>query len=108
MRRQTESERRKTARESELPVQTNGSKPVAFGLAFVLAGAANERAGNIEMAESDANCVADLQAIYDQLRKLDTGKNGKIDQAALKAEAGILRDHNLPFGLSLLCIAEKP
>jgi hypothetical protein len=26
----------------------------------------------------------------------------------VKAEARFLRSHNLPFGLSLLCIAEKP
>jgi len=41
----------------------------------------------IEMAGTDQMCVDDLQAIYDQLRKLDPGKNGKIDLTALKAEA---------------------
>jgi hypothetical protein len=42
----------------------------------------------IEMAEANENCVADLQAIYDLLRKLDTAKSGKLDPAALKAESG--------------------
>ncbi|HEV8062013.1 MAG TPA: EF-hand domain-containing protein [Gemmataceae bacterium] len=41
----------------------------------------------IERAEGNPECANDLQAIYDMLRKLDTGKNGKIDASALKAEA---------------------
>ncbi|HLJ96535.1 MAG TPA: EF-hand domain-containing protein [Gemmataceae bacterium] len=41
----------------------------------------------IEMADCDEGCTEDLQKIYDMLRKLDTGKNGKIDAQAVKAEA---------------------
>ncbi len=41
----------------------------------------------VEMGESDPAAVEDLQRIYDELRKLDTSKNGKIDPNALKAEA---------------------
>ena len=40
----------------------------------------------IEMTDSEQGCVLEVQRIYDILRKLDTGKNGKIDPAALKAE----------------------
>ena len=40
----------------------------------------------IEMTDSEQGCVLEIQRIYDMLRKLDTGKNGKIDPAALKAE----------------------
>ena len=40
----------------------------------------------IEMTDSEEGCVLEVQRIYDMLRKLDTGKNGKIDPAALKAE----------------------
>ena len=40
----------------------------------------------IEMTDSEQGCVLEVQRIYDMLRKLDTGKNGKIDPAALKAE----------------------
>jgi Ca2+-binding EF-hand superfamily protein len=40
----------------------------------------------IEMTDSEQGCVLEVQRIYDMLRKLDTGKNGKIDSAALKAE----------------------
>jgi Ca2+-binding EF-hand superfamily protein len=40
----------------------------------------------IEMTDADEAYVAELQRIYDTLRKLDTAKNGKIDPAALKAE----------------------
>jgi Ca2+-binding EF-hand superfamily protein len=40
----------------------------------------------IEMTDSEPGCVLEIQRIYDMLRKLDTGKNGKIDPAALKAE----------------------
>jgi Ca2+-binding EF-hand superfamily protein len=40
----------------------------------------------IELTEADEANVAELQRIYDTLRKLDTGKNGKIDPVALKAE----------------------
>jgi Ca2+-binding EF-hand superfamily protein len=40
----------------------------------------------IEMTDVDEAYVADLQRIYDTLRKLDTDKNGKINLAALKAE----------------------
>ena len=40
----------------------------------------------IEMTDSEPGCVLEVQRIYDMLRKLDTGKNGKIDPAALKAE----------------------
>ena len=39
----------------------------------------------IELAEYNPTCTTDLQAIYDMLRKLDTGKNGKVDPTALKA-----------------------
>jgi Ca2+-binding EF-hand superfamily protein len=47
----------------------------------------------IEMADVEQGCAEDLQQIYDMLRKLDTGRNGKIDPTALKAEADhILRD----------------
>jgi Ca2+-binding EF-hand superfamily protein len=47
----------------------------------------------IEMTECDEGCAEDLQKIYDMLRKLDTGKNGKIDLQALRAEADhILRE----------------
>ena len=41
----------------------------------------------IERAANNPDCAADLQAIYDQIRKLDTAKNGKIDHTALEAEA---------------------
>jgi Ca2+-binding EF-hand superfamily protein len=41
----------------------------------------------IEMSDCEESCTEDLQKIYDMLRKLDTGKNGKIDPQALKAEA---------------------
>ncbi len=41
----------------------------------------------VEMADCDEGCAGDLQKIYDMLRKLDTGKNGKIDPKAIKAEA---------------------
>jgi Ca2+-binding EF-hand superfamily protein len=41
----------------------------------------------IEMTDCDEGCTEDLQRIYDMLRKLDTGHNGKIDPKALKAEA---------------------
>ncbi len=40
----------------------------------------------IEMTDSEQGCVLEVQRIYDMLRKLDTGKDGKIDPAALKAE----------------------
>jgi Ca2+-binding EF-hand superfamily protein len=40
----------------------------------------------IEMTDSEQGCVLEIQRIYDLLRKLDTGKDGKIDPAALKAE----------------------
>lgn len=40
----------------------------------------------IEMTELDESHVAEVQRIYDQLRKLDTANNGKIDLAALKME----------------------
>jgi Ca2+-binding EF-hand superfamily protein len=47
----------------------------------------------IEMAEADTNCAADLQETYDLLRKLDVNKDGKLDPAALKAEANaVLQD----------------
>jgi len=47
----------------------------------------------IELADTERDCADDLQKIYDMLHKLDTGKNGKIDPQALKAEAGtILRE----------------
>jgi Ca2+-binding EF-hand superfamily protein len=39
----------------------------------------------IEMTDSEQGCVLEIQRIYDMLRKLDTGRNGKIDPAALKA-----------------------
>jgi Ca2+-binding EF-hand superfamily protein len=42
----------------------------------------------IEMTDCEEGCVLEVQRIYDMLRKLDTGKNGKIDPAALKAERG--------------------
>lgn len=41
----------------------------------------------IELADGDGVCTDDLQTIYDMLRKLDTGKNGKLDPSAIKAEA---------------------
>jgi Ca2+-binding EF-hand superfamily protein len=41
----------------------------------------------IEMTDCEEGCAEDLQKIYDMLRKLDTGKNGKIDPQALKTEA---------------------
>ena len=41
----------------------------------------------IEMTDCEEGCAEDLQRIYDMLRKLDTGKSGKIDPQALKAEA---------------------
>jgi Ca2+-binding EF-hand superfamily protein len=41
----------------------------------------------IEMTDCEKGCAEDLQKIYDMLRRLDTGKNGKIDPKALKAEA---------------------
>jgi Ca2+-binding EF-hand superfamily protein len=40
----------------------------------------------IEVSDADEAYAAELQRIYDTLRKLDTGKDGKIDLAALKAE----------------------
>jgi len=47
----------------------------------------------IEMTDCTEGCTTDLQTIYDMLRKLDTGKNGKIDPQALKAESDrILQD----------------
>ncbi len=39
----------------------------------------------IEMSAYDPASVEELQRIYDELRKLDNGKNGKIDATALKA-----------------------
>jgi len=48
---------------------------------------------HMEMSAYEPGSTADLQKIYDMLRKLDTGKNGKIDPKALKAEADtILRE----------------
>jgi Ca2+-binding EF-hand superfamily protein len=41
----------------------------------------------IEMSERDPACTAELQKIYDALRKLDTNHNGQVDPQALKAEA---------------------
>jgi len=41
----------------------------------------------IEMADGNQAYVEDLQTVYNMLRKLDTGKNGKIDPTALKTEA---------------------
>ncbi len=41
----------------------------------------------IELADCEDGCAADLQKIYDMLRKLDTAKDGKIDPKAVKAEA---------------------
>jgi Ca2+-binding EF-hand superfamily protein len=41
----------------------------------------------IELADCEDGCAADLQKIYDMLRRLDTAKDGKIDPKALKAEA---------------------
>jgi Ca2+-binding EF-hand superfamily protein len=41
----------------------------------------------IEMTDCDEGCTAEVQKVYDMLRKLDTGKNGKIDPQALKAQA---------------------
>jgi len=41
----------------------------------------------IEMSDADQGGAAELQKIYDMLRKLDTNKNGKIDPSALHAEA---------------------
>jgi Ca2+-binding EF-hand superfamily protein len=38
-----------------------------------------------EMSDCDEGCVQELQAMYDQLRKLDPKGTGKIDPAALKA-----------------------
>jgi len=47
----------------------------------------------VELADCEQGCAEDLQKIYDMLRKLDTGKNGKIDPQALKTEAdAILRE----------------
>jgi len=47
----------------------------------------------MELADGEQASAEDLQKIYDMLRKLDTGKNGKIDPQALKAEADtILRE----------------
>lgn len=39
----------------------------------------------IEMSDCEEGCTEEVQRIYDLLRTLDTGKNGKIDPAALKA-----------------------
>jgi Ca2+-binding EF-hand superfamily protein len=41
----------------------------------------------IEMTDVDEASAEDVQRIYDMLRKLDTGKNGKIDPKELKAES---------------------
>ncbi len=41
----------------------------------------------VEMADCEQGCTEELQRIYTMLRKLDTGKNGKIDPQALKVEA---------------------
>src|SRR5205823_5636435 len=38
----------------------------------------------IEMTDCEDGCTEEVQRIYDILRKLDTGKNGKIDPEALK------------------------
>jgi Ca2+-binding EF-hand superfamily protein len=38
------------------------------------------------MTDGEEGCVAEIQRIYDLLRKLDTGKNGKIDPRELKTE----------------------
>jgi Ca2+-binding EF-hand superfamily protein len=40
----------------------------------------------IEMTDAEPGSVAEVQRIYDMLRKLDTNKNGKIDLGELKAE----------------------
>jgi Ca2+-binding EF-hand superfamily protein len=39
----------------------------------------------IEMSDCDEGCTAELQRVYDVLRKLDKNKNGKIDPDQLKA-----------------------
>jgi Ca2+-binding EF-hand superfamily protein len=39
----------------------------------------------IEMSDCEDGCTEEVQRIYDMLRQLDTGKNGKIDPVALKA-----------------------
>jgi Ca2+-binding EF-hand superfamily protein len=44
----------------------------------------------IEMAEVEPGCTEQLQQIYTMLRSLDTGKNGKIDPQAVKAQANRL------------------
>jgi len=42
----------------------------------------------IEMTDCEEGCVAEVQRIYEMLRKLDTDKSGKIDLRELKAERG--------------------
>lgn len=42
---------------------------------------------HLELAEYDDACAEDLQRCYDMLRKLDTGKDGKLDPKAIKAAA---------------------
>jgi Ca2+-binding EF-hand superfamily protein len=39
----------------------------------------------IEMSDCDEGCTAEIQEVYDALRKLDTNKNGKIDPEELMA-----------------------
>ncbi len=39
----------------------------------------------IEMSDCDKDCTAQIQEVYDALRKLDKNKNGKIDPEELKA-----------------------
>jgi Ca2+-binding EF-hand superfamily protein len=42
------------------------------------------------MSEYDQGCAAEVQKIYDLLRKLDAKKDGKIDPQALKTEADLI------------------
>jgi Ca2+-binding EF-hand superfamily protein len=39
----------------------------------------------IEMSDCDEDCAAEIQEVYNALRKLDKNKDGKIDPAELKA-----------------------
>jgi Ca2+-binding EF-hand superfamily protein len=49
----------------------------------------------IEMADVTEDNIDDLQKIYDMLRNLDTGKDGKLDPKAIKAEANRLLEERV-------------
>jgi Ca2+-binding EF-hand superfamily protein len=56
----------------------------------------------IEMCAYDPAGVEDLQRIYDELRKLDTGKDGKIDAKALKAASDRIAEERVDAAIKRL------